>query len=116
MIPIKLVFNSFGGATFDPTAADATCSPKGTALLLTQKSPIFNDITLAHVGTGQYVSLFQRANYFTINKHYTVELQPTTLGVQQIGVNGGNVRPEYAVRQGRLSRYRVMERVTCGIT
>jgi len=92
IIPIKLVFNSFGGATFDPTAADATCSPKGTALLLTQKSPIFNDITLAHVGTGQYVSLFQRANYFTINKRYTVELQPTTLGVQQIGVNGGNVQ------------------------
>jgi hypothetical protein len=92
IIPIKLVFKSFGNTTFDPTANDPTCSPAGKPVNLVLASPIFKAIKIRHLGTGQYTSLFQRGNYFDVNPTYKITLSPvTTLGVQTINVNGGQV-------------------------
>jgi hypothetical protein len=102
VVPIKFIFSSFGNATFDPTGTDASCSPAGTAVALSQASPIFNNIA-GHiwgtsVGTGQYADLFQRANYNTQtgtgginpNYHTTLVYQPT-VGALTINVSGGDV-------------------------
>jgi hypothetical protein len=85
VIPVKLIFLSFGNFTADPKAADATCSPAGTAQALTPASPIFQKITgtvwNTKVGSGQYVDLFQRANYYLqtgpkgINPNYHTRLK-----------------------------------------
>jgi hypothetical protein len=102
VIPIQFVFNSFGAYVADPTAADPTCSPAGTAQALTDASPIFNAIPGkiwgTSVGTGQYVDLFQRANFYTqtkptgVNPNYHVTLvnQPPIAAIQ-VPVTGGDV-------------------------
>jgi len=102
VIPIQFVFNSFGGYVADPTAADPTCSPAGTAQALTDASPIFNAIPGkiwgTSVGTGQYVDLFQRANFYTqtrptgVNPNYHVTLvnQPALAAIQ-VPITGGDV-------------------------
>jgi hypothetical protein len=93
IVPLKIVFS--GGATFDPTATDSTCSPSGTPLSLTQKSPLFTalDITMGGVDMGvtQYVDAFQRANFFTevspTGARYHTALSPlTTLPVVTVNV------------------------------
>lgn len=79
----------------DPTKVDTTCSPKGSALKLVQNSPVFKNITNFKVGTtvlgtGQYVSLFQRGEFWTkvktLNPGYKVNLAPvvTTAAISVI--------------------------------
>src|SRR5581483_11418798 len=101
IVPLKLVFTSFGNETFDPEVANPTCSPAGTALQLTQGSPLF----LAHplyaddvqVGDGQYVNNFQRANFWSytkpgaINSGYSINLKRTTTPDVTVPVTGGDV-------------------------
>ena len=48
IVPVRLVFTSFGNATFDPNQKDQMCSPKGSASLLVSASPLFK-IGRAHV-------------------------------------------------------------------
>jgi hypothetical protein len=92
VIPVKLVFKSFGNASFDPTANDPACSPAGKPINLVEDSPIFKTIKIKHLGKGQYTGLFQRANYFDINPTYSIVLKPvTTLPLQSIDVTGGQV-------------------------
>ena len=93
IVPLKIVFS--GGATFDPTATDSTCSPSGTPLSLTQHSPLFTplDITMGGVDMGvtQYIDAFQRANFFTevspTGSRYHTALSPvTTLSAVTVNV------------------------------
>ena len=93
IVPLKIVFS--GGATFDPTATDSTCSPSGTPLALTQQSPLYTalDITMGGVDMGvtQYIDAFQRANFFTnvspTGSRYHTALSPvTTLSAVTINV------------------------------
>jgi len=103
VIPIKLTFQSFGNATFDPNQKDPTCSPAGTASGLVSASPLFNPIAGypggTYIGTGEYVDLFQRANYFTqtnsggINPDYHVNLVYTRASEVPVNVSGGDVVP-----------------------
>lgn len=101
VIPIKVVFSSFGNYTSDPEAVDASCSPAGTAVDLTAASPIFNAIPGriwgTNVGTGQYADLFQRANFFAqtqptgINPKYAMDLGYQLGQEVTISVSGGDV-------------------------
>ena len=101
VVPIKFTFLSFGSYVSDPAALDGTCSKAGTAVDLTAASPIFNAIPgqvwTTKVGTGQYVDLFQRANYFKqtsptgVNPNYAITLVYTAVPEIQISVTGGDV-------------------------
>lgn len=103
IIPIKLTFTSAGDAVFDPAQRDVTCSRAGTATALVKASPLFNPIAGypggTYVGTGEYVDLFQRANYFTftnpsgINPDYAVNLIHTPTAELTVNVSGGQVVP-----------------------
>jgi hypothetical protein len=93
IVPLKIVFST--GATFDPTATDTTCSPSGTPLVLTQKSPLYTplDISMGGVDMGvtQYVDAFQRANFFTEvsptgTRYHTVLSPVTTLSAVTVNV------------------------------
>jgi hypothetical protein len=91
VVPVKMVFNS-GADVFDPTAADPSCSPNGKPITLMENSPVFKNIRLRKLGSGQYTSLFQRGNYYTINPTYRVNLNPvTTTKLVTVTVNGGDV-------------------------
>jgi hypothetical protein len=101
IIPIAFTFTSFGNTVFDPSQADHTCSPAGTAVALTKASPIFNaingNIWSTSVGTGEYVDLFQRANYNTqtnpsgVNPNYHTNLTYSQAAKISINVTGGDV-------------------------
>jgi hypothetical protein len=101
VIPIKVVFTSFSNFTADPEAKDTTCSPKGTATALTKASPLFNaipgNIWGTSVGEGQYVDLFQRANFNTqtdstgINPDYHTTLLYKLNPEITVNVSGGDV-------------------------
>jgi hypothetical protein len=85
----------------DPTKVDTKCSPKGSALKLVQNSPVFKNVTNFKVGntllgTGQYVSLFQRGEFWTkvktLNPGYKVNLAPVvTTGAISIIVDNPDV-------------------------
>ena len=107
LYPVKFIFKTSGGttiATQDPTVADTKCSPKGIPLTLVKNSPFFNNITnfkigSTVVGTGQFTSLFQRANFWKYtgkaggkNPNYQVNLAMTvgkTITVTETGGNSG---------------------------
>ena len=65
IVPIRFTSASL---TFDAENNDS-CSPRRTpALNMVQQSPVFRSVTLPwnkSVGTAQFVSLFQRANFWT---------------------------------------------------
>ena len=69
VVPIII---KMGNTVFDPTKVDTKCEPKGSALKLLERSPLFNDFTLivngTKIGTGQYPDLFQRGNFFKFVK------------------------------------------------
>jgi hypothetical protein len=101
VIPVRLVFTSFSNHTTDPAAADAACSPAGTAVSLTGASPLFNtipgNIWGTNVGTGEYADLFRRADFNTqtepngINPKYHLNLAYTPGPGITINVSGGDV-------------------------
>jgi hypothetical protein len=116
IVPVKFVFKSGATvvATFDPTKVDATCSPKGSAVTMVKNSPILGNVKKFKVGgtslgTGQYVSLFQRGEFYNdtkpngLNPGYQVELTPVvTFGTQTVNVSNGNV---FSVTCGKLGLY-----------
>jgi hypothetical protein len=97
LIPIKFVFSGSTTNVFDPTKKDA-CTQK-SAVAMVKASPIFKSVDLSAGGTalgkGQFVSLFQRANFFTytgpgsINPKYEVNLSETALSEITVKVSGG---------------------------
>jgi hypothetical protein len=94
IIPVKFVFPQ---NVFDPTKKDA-CTAK-SAVTMVRNSPIFKPVTLTVGGTslgkGQFVSLFQRGNFFTstgpgeINPKYEVTLKETALPELTVNVPNG---------------------------
>jgi hypothetical protein len=85
-VPIIPVIIGIGSAVFDPTVVDPVCSPAGAAVDLVQNSPVFQSIKGNQWGTssgaGQYIDLFQRANFRNetrkegINPGYHIVLNP----------------------------------------
>ncbi|MFZ0677475.1 hypothetical protein [Candidatus Binatus sp.] len=104
IIPVKFTMtdHDVGAQVFDPTAADPTCSPHGSAVTVFQNSPILNAVNFTmpfsggiNVGSGQYVDEFQRANFWsnvstTGNRFHTTLSPVTTLPVQAVTVPTGH--------------------------
>ena len=98
LIPVVVTLST--GEVFDPTKADPLCSPQGTALSLTQASPIFGNfdyiVSGIDVGATQYVDFFQRANFwqFTgptgVNPNYHVLLGLHTASALKVSVPAGH--------------------------
>jgi hypothetical protein len=101
IVPLKIHMPDTGH-TFDPTVADPFgCLPTGsTALSLTQGSPIFQSpasdwiFNGADVGSGQYLDVFQRAEFFddvsvTGNRYHTTLSPVTTLAASVFNVPSG---------------------------
>lgn len=94
VIPVVLVFSD--GTVFDPTAADPTCSPAGTAKDLTLASPVFANRAWqpggTSVGNVQYIDFFQRANFWKytqptgVNPNYHLTFNPSVTFSLQITV------------------------------
>jgi hypothetical protein len=91
IVPVIININ---GVVFDPTST--TCSSAGSAVTLTQQSPIFKPFNFVFggtpVGNTQYTDAFQRANFWVqlttpINYHTLLGL--TTLGAITVNVPVG---------------------------
>ena len=96
---VPLIIKMPDGGIFDPTVADASCSPGGTPLNLAVNSPLLVPIDFhmgtVDVGTAQYVDAFQRANFWsnvsaTRNRYHTVLSPVTTLGAVTVNVPSGD--------------------------
>jgi hypothetical protein len=95
VIPVKFIFSK--SLVFDPMKRDA-CTPQ-PAQTMVQNSPIFKNVTLTVggtlLGTGQFESLFQRANFFAftgpgkINPKYAVNLIYSALREVTVNVTVG---------------------------
>jgi hypothetical protein len=116
IVPVKIVMPD--GGVFDPTAADPTCSPSGTALALVQASPVLQSASFTlggtNVGTTQYSDAFQRANFWTnvsvTGDRYHTMLNPvTTLGVVTVNVPSGSGTTNSATTLGGCGRVGVMD-------
>jgi hypothetical protein len=104
IIPVKFTMTDHetGAQVFDPTAADPTCSPHGSAVTVFQNSPILNPVNFTmpfsggiNVGSGEYSDEFQRANFWssvsvTGNRYHTTLSPVTTLAVQSVTVPTGH--------------------------
>jgi hypothetical protein len=100
LVPVQITFYGSQTIVFDPTKKDI-CSPNGSPLAMVQHSPIFNNISLPGVssslGTAQFTSLFQRANFFKytgptgVNPRYEVTLTPKTLPTVKISTYFGDL-------------------------
>jgi hypothetical protein len=109
IIPIKLTFSGTGHV-YDPTAPDPVCLGGASALTRTLGSPVFtpHSYTLGgkNVGTGQFVDVFQRANFWSqtrplgLNPTYHVNLAVTVLPTMSFTVTG----TEVAAACGRLGK------------
>lgn len=102
IVPVKFIFQTVGGGTLavnDPSARNPACSPAGTPLKLTQGSPIFKSLRNftvggTNIGTGQFASLFQRANFWKYVQNskskYQVTLSPVvTTKTMTVTIQGG---------------------------
>jgi hypothetical protein len=99
LIPVKFTFYGTEVVVFDPEKKDI-CTPSA-ALTMVQNSPIFKNISLGvggtPLGTAQFTSLFQRANFFKytgpsgINPKYEVTLTQSTLRELNVTVPGMTV-------------------------
>ncbi len=95
---IPVIVDMPDGGVFDPTAPDPTCSPAGTAVTLTQQSPIIQPAPFSMgptaVGTAQYVDAFQRGNFWTnfpdTGSYHTVLSPVTTLSAITVTVPSGS--------------------------
>jgi hypothetical protein len=95
---VPVVIKLANGDTFDPTVADS-CSPSSSVTRMLA-SPIFKSKTYTWggttVGTGQYVSVFRRAEFWRqarpsgINPDLQVTLQPTTTAPISVTVPGAS--------------------------
>lgn len=107
LYPVKFTFKNSKGKTLavqDPTAADPACSPAGKPATLVENSPFFNNVAnftidSVNIGTGQFTSLFQRANFWAytggaggLYPGYQVNLALTvgkTIAVTETGAKTG---------------------------
>jgi hypothetical protein len=95
IVPIKIVLSN--GHTYDPTVADS-CAPS-SSITRTLASPLFATKKYTWggtvVGTGQFVSIFRRAEFWPqtkptgVNPGYQVTLAPTTLSAITVNVPAG---------------------------
>jgi hypothetical protein len=99
IVPIKIIMHDTGGGVFDPTAADPACSPSGTALSLTQASPVLQSAPFTmggtSMGTTQYADAFQRGNFWTNvsvtgDRYHTMLSPVTTLAEVTVNVPSGS--------------------------
>jgi len=96
VIPVII---KIGTTVFDPATIDTACEPKGSAITLIKKSPLFNAFTLkvgtTTVGTGQYPDLFQRGNFYAFIKartpKYNLVLEPSYTNPITFTATGGSV-------------------------
>ena len=103
VVPVIVVLP--GGDTFDPTVADS-CAPSSSISRLL-KSPVFKSKAYTwggtSVGTGQFASVFRRAEFFNqtkptgLNPDLQVNLVPTTTNPITVNV------PVAAAAEGTLS-------------
>ncbi len=97
IVPISLTFTDTGDV-YDPTAADHACLGGATAVARTLRSPVFTKraytVGGTSLGTGQFVDIFQRANFFKftkpggINPGYHVNLAVKVLPKLELSVTG----------------------------
>lgn len=99
VVPIKIVMHDSGAGVFDPTVADPTCSPAGTALSLAQASPVLQSASFAmggtNVGTTQYGDAFQRGNFWTNvsitgDRYHTILSPVNTVAAVTVNVPSGS--------------------------
>lgn len=116
IVPIKIVMPD--GGVFDPTAADPTCSPSGTALTLVQASPVLQSATFTlggtSVGTTQYSDAFQRSNFWTNvsvtgDRYHTMLSPVSTLGAVTVSVPIGSGTTNDAKASGGCGSIGVMD-------
>jgi hypothetical protein len=98
VVPIII---KMGNTVFDPTKVDNQCEPRGSALTLLERSPLFNDFTLTvdgtRIGTGQYPDLFQRGNFFKYvkpggkNPNFKLVLDGSATKPLTVTIKGGTV-------------------------
>jgi len=90
IIPLIFKFSSTSPATtISPLSAG--CGDTTAALTRVQKSPLFNNLTYkagtTTVGTGQYIDVFQRANFWqsvgSVTPKYHTTLSPVTVAAAQ---------------------------------
>jgi hypothetical protein len=92
IVPIRFVMPN--GQVFDPTVVDQTCSPQGSAVVLTQQSPIVQPTSFTmggtNVGPAQYIDAFQRANFWDevspTGDRYHTTLNTSTLSAVTVNV------------------------------
>ena len=104
IIPIKIVV---GGETFSPKTVQSNGK---TAIVNTELSPLFKDITFDEAGTDlgntQYIDAYQRANFWSSTSSntgwHTLLGTPTVLPIQTIDVPkaDGRVGVEFGVTVG----------------
>jgi hypothetical protein len=102
LIPVSFKFASFGNKIFNPAVNDPTCA-HGIPVQLSASSPIFHPATFPGAGKGEYLDVFQRANFFqftkagSTNPGYHIKLvgltAPTVqvLPVLNVTVTGGSL-------------------------
>jgi hypothetical protein len=108
IVPLVLTFSG-SGHVYDPTAPDP-CDGGKSAVRRTLDSPLFTqrsyNIGGAPLGTGQFVSIFQRASFYkftrpgSINPNYHVHLEPKVLPKMYFTVSG----TEEDAQCGRLGK------------
>ena len=85
---IPLIFKS-GSVTISPLSAG--CNDTTPVLTRVQKSPLFNNVAYTigttKLGTGQYIDIFQRANFWqsvgSVTPNYHTTLSPVTVAPAQ---------------------------------
>ena len=116
IVPIKIVMPD--GGIFDPTTADPSCSPSGTALALVQASPVMQSALFSMggttVGTTQYPDAFQRSNFWTNvsvtgDRYHTLLSPVTTLGAVTVNVPKGSGTTNTAKSSGGCGNIGVMD-------
>jgi hypothetical protein len=117
-IIVPIILRMPDGGVYDPTAADATCSPSGTALALVQASPVLQPAMFTmggtSVGTTQYTDAFQRSNFWTNvsvtgDRYHTMLSPVTTLGAVTVNVPKGSGTTNDAKASGGCGSIGVMD-------
>lgn len=107
IVPLVITIND-GTTTvkYDPTAADS-CNGGHTALATVAGSPIFTkDITWTmngvKIGKGQYISAFQRAEFWSLvhGSNYYLYLQPVTMAKRAMQFTGSANGQNYTAGGG----------------
>jgi len=90
-IPTVIIPLIFKSGTLSISPATAGCGDTTPALTRVEKSPLFNNVTYSigttTLGTGQYIDIFQRANFWQsvggVTPNYHTTLSPVTVAPAQ---------------------------------